>query len=100
MLFRSRRGTTWLAWAPLVWVGRVSYGGYLFHSLVLWVFGQWVQASSIGMRFFVFVSAWTVTVALASLSFRYFEQPLARRWRDVFVTAPTGVNLLQSRARG
>jgi len=80
-----RPGTAWLAWAPLAWVGRVSYGGYLFHALVLWAFGQLLglnfKALPVPERLLAFAAAWAITVVLASLSFRYFELPLARRWR-------------------
>jgi peptidoglycan/LPS O-acetylase OafA/YrhL len=29
-----------------------------------------------------FVLTWSITVALASVSFRWFEQPVAELWRD------------------
>jgi len=85
-----RPGSAWLAWPPLAWVGRVSYGGYLFHALVLWGLARTLDVGIKGLpvaeRLLVFAAAWTITVALASLSFRWFELPLARRWRS----APPG----------
>lgn len=82
---RRGRGSAWLAWAPLAWVGRVSYGGYLFHALVLWLFARAldisIQPLPLVQRLLFFVAAWALTVLLASLSFRLVEQPLARRWR-------------------
>lgn len=84
----GRRGTALLAGRPVAWVGRVSYGGYLFHTLVLWAFGNLIGASTgdlaIPQRIGFFAVAWLVTVGLATVSYRYFEEPLARRWRHAF----------------
>ena len=81
----GRVGSTWLAARPLAWVGRVSYGGYLFHALVLWLVARYVTGDAvkdlpIAQRVLAFAALWSVTVALASASFRWFELPLARRW--------------------
>lgn len=82
---RRGRGSAWLAWAPLAWVGRVSYGGYLFHALVLWGLARTLDLSvaslPVAQRLLFFVVGGALTVLLASLSFRFVEQPLARRWR-------------------
>ncbi|WP_428419887.1 acyltransferase family protein [Methylibium sp.] len=81
-----RPGTAVLAWGPIAWVGRVSYGGYLFHALVIWAIshslldGQ-VKELPVAQRLLTFAGVWLVTVALASVSFRWFETPVARRWR-------------------
>lgn len=66
------------------WVGRVSYGGYLFHALVLHAaFALWPKDGlGVAGRLAVFVPAWAATVLLASVSFRYFEQPLAARLKS------------------
>jgi peptidoglycan/LPS O-acetylase OafA/YrhL len=60
--------------------GRVSYGGYLFHALVLWLISPLfltpVQDQPLGTRLLLFVSGWVITVAVAHMSFRWFEQPL------------------------
>lgn len=81
-----RRGSDLLAWAPLAWVGRVSYGGYLYHALLLWMAGQAlggaVKNLPLGPRLLAFAVVWLATVAVASASFRGFEQPIARRWRQ------------------
>lgn len=82
---RRGRATAWLAWKPLAWVGRVSYGGYLFHALVIWLLARaldiGVKDLAVAERLLFFVAALGTTVLLASLSFRYIELPLARRWR-------------------
>jgi peptidoglycan/LPS O-acetylase OafA/YrhL len=79
----ARRGTGMLSRPALVWVGRISYGGYLFHALVLWIAGRAsfetpINELPLPERVTVFVMLWGVTVALASASFVWFEKPLAR----------------------
>lgn len=84
LLLQVMAGSSTLAFLRgrfISWVGRVSYGGYLFHALVLHAaFAFWPKdALGLGGKLLVFVVAWGVTVALASLSFRHFEQPMAAR---------------------
>lgn len=82
---RQARGLEWLRWPPLAWVGRVSYGGYLFHALVVWgsaqMLGLSVRSLPLGQRLAYFVLSWSITVLLAGLSYRFVERPIARRWR-------------------
>lgn len=93
----GRRGTALLASRPVAWVGRISYGGYLFHALVLWALGNLTGASTGDMvvlqRIGFFVVALLVTVGLATVSYRYFEEPLARRWRHAFTPNGAGQNI-------
>lgn len=83
----GRWGSGPLAWAPIAWVGRVSYGGYLFHALVLWAAGQLLFDGSVkdlplAQRLLAFAGVWLGTVVLASASFVWFETPIAQKWRD------------------
>jgi len=75
------------AWAPLAHVGRVSYGGYLFHALVLWctaeLIGGKVRDQSLGLRLPLFAAVWGITVLAASASFRWFETPVVRWGRSL-----------------
>jgi peptidoglycan/LPS O-acetylase OafA/YrhL len=78
------RGTGWLQHRWLASVGQVSYGGYLFHALILWVIGQALLPDGdaplpVWLRLVKFVLAWALTVWLAHLSFNRFEVPV-RRW--------------------
>ena len=101
-VLRRGRASAWLAWAPIAWVGRVSYGGYLFHALVLWGLARAldiaVQPLPLAQRLLFFVVGWSLTVLLASLSFRYVEQPLARRWRAGGTRATRAAPRLAARA--
>ena len=62
-------------------VGRISYGGYLYHALVLWFFvAMFVptgfKALPVPERIAWFVAAWAATVGLAYVSFFWFETPI------------------------
>ncbi|WP_101952177.1 acyltransferase family protein [Mycobacterium sp. 3519A] len=70
-----------LAWRPLVWLGAISYGVYLWHwPIFLAVNGErtgWSGWPLFGVRC-------AATVAVATASWWLLEQPI-RRWRPVFV---------------
>ncbi|MCV7301080.1 acyltransferase family protein [Mycobacterium barrassiae] len=70
-----------LAWRPLVALGTISYGVYLWHwPVFLALNGQ--RTGWTGWP--LFVARCAVTVALAAASWWLVEQPI-RRWRPVFV---------------
>lgn len=65
-----------LCWRPLVWAGRVSFGAYMFHPLVLGLTASIIntQTKIAGLlAFSVFLAG---TFALAGLSFRFVEGPI------------------------
>jgi peptidoglycan/LPS O-acetylase OafA/YrhL len=63
----------WLSVRPLVWVGKRSYGLYLWHVPVAYlcgrVAGPWLRVSGVGIL---------VSVGLTVLSWRYVETPFLR----------------------
>lgn len=69
-----------LAWPIVTLVGRVSYGGYLYHALVLWVLFTSVlhgdPVLDIPSRIALFVVVWCTTVALAIATYHWFEMPI------------------------
>ncbi|BBX00678.1 hypothetical protein BST36_00925 [Mycolicibacterium moriokaense] len=70
-----------LAWRPLVALGTISYGVYLWHwPVFLALNGQ--RTGWTGWP--LFAARCAVTVALAAVSWWLVEQPV-RRWRPVFV---------------
>ncbi|MEA2373852.1 MAG: hypothetical protein QOD53_315 [Thermoleophilaceae bacterium] len=78
-----------LAWRPLLWVGRVSYGAFLFHVAVLeqlkrWDFGSWANDVTPYLWFPVALAG---TLAIAAVSWYAFERPLLSLKRLVAPTA-------------
>lgn len=70
-----------LAWPPLVWLGTISYGIYLWHwPIFLAVNGERTGWSGLEL----FGARCAVTVALAAASWWLIEQPI-RRWRPARV---------------
>jgi peptidoglycan/LPS O-acetylase OafA/YrhL len=55
--------------APLTYLGKISYGLYVFHQLSLWAAGRSHAA---------LVLALIPTIALAALSYRFFEKPFLK----------------------
>jgi peptidoglycan/LPS O-acetylase OafA/YrhL len=80
-----------LGWGPLALIGRISYGGYLYHALVLWLVGELFIGASVGSlsvldRISWFTAVWATTCAVAYISFTQFEKPImdwARQTRNI-----------------
>jgi peptidoglycan/LPS O-acetylase OafA/YrhL/lysophospholipase L1-like esterase len=70
-----------LAWRPLVWLGVISYGVYLWHwPIFLAISGDYTGWSGLAL----FAVRCIMTVAVAAASWWLIEQPI-RRWRPVHV---------------
>jgi peptidoglycan/LPS O-acetylase OafA/YrhL len=67
----------------LVHIGAVSYGVYLLHMLVLHVASRGLEAASLTSPWLRFALVLAGTVALATLSHRFFEAPILR-WKARF----------------
>jgi peptidoglycan/LPS O-acetylase OafA/YrhL len=77
---RAPRLSAVLGWRPLAFLGEVSYGVYLIHGLMVDLFLERTNLDR-GPMLFLVVTAMTVSIAL--LSRRYFEDPIiaaVKRW--------------------
>ena len=66
---------------PLAWPGKLSYGGYLLHPIVLYLAWPWLLGRGEGLGFFGFALA---ALLAAGVSYQFYEAPanrwLRRRW--------------------
>ncbi|WP_396627719.1 acyltransferase family protein [Luteitalea sp.] len=74
-----------LTWTPLVYLGKISYGLYVFHALAI----QFSPRLAIpGLPFGRTISAFLLTVILAALSYQFLERPFLRL-KDRFAHVPS-----------
>jgi peptidoglycan/LPS O-acetylase OafA/YrhL len=82
----ASRSSAWLAWGPLVHLGRISYGVYVYHLIVLLTLELFVPSTRDLMQTnlwpIVFFANLALTFLVAELSWRFMEQPL-RRYRTL-----------------
>jgi peptidoglycan/LPS O-acetylase OafA/YrhL len=76
--FRGSFGAL-LEWRPIIYLGKISYGIYIFHNLVPVVFGA--AARKLGVDYqdagiVNFVASSLATFAVAALSWHFFEGPI------------------------
>lgn len=65
-----------LAFAPIVFVGRISYSLYLWHWPLIVLAGYWVAGP---LPATILVGVIGTTIVLSTLSWRYIEQPFRER---------------------
>jgi peptidoglycan/LPS O-acetylase OafA/YrhL len=78
-----------LAWRPLLWVGMVSYGAFLFHFAVLEQLANWDFGSFAGdvSPYLWFPAGLAGALAIAAVSWYAFERPILSFKRLVPVRA-------------
>jgi len=82
----SERARAFLSWSPLVACGKVSYGMYIFHwVLVVWLVPRVTRfqegmsvASQLAVNSAVVVGGIGIIYVLATISFRFFETPFLK----------------------
>lgn len=83
LIFTKSSLVNWLGSKWVSWVGKVSYGGYLLHILVLWILpealGLKLGDGSIAAKLLNFVVVWVITVSLAGISFKYYETRISKK---------------------
>jgi peptidoglycan/LPS O-acetylase OafA/YrhL len=94
---RGRIGDV-LRWAPVAWLGSVSYGVYLWHKTFVTKATQWTGGDPFdpngphGHFTRTVVVALAVTLVAAALSHRLVEEPLSRRAAKAFPTPRTAAH--------
>jgi peptidoglycan/LPS O-acetylase OafA/YrhL len=80
----------WLEWRPIAYVGKISYGVYLFHSGVIDALrGLMAEPVSVGGKVLYAVAVYGLSIGVAALSYKYFESPILKlKSRFVAGTAP------------
>jgi peptidoglycan/LPS O-acetylase OafA/YrhL len=66
-----------LQFTPMVYLGRISYGVYLWHYPILFFLKSHLDSNRI-----VTMACLFFTIVVASLSYVYVEQPLIKLWRS------------------
>jgi peptidoglycan/LPS O-acetylase OafA/YrhL len=74
-----RKPTPVLGGPALTYVGKISYGIYLFHMFFLAIVVRLAGARNATICFLV---AGTLTLLAASFSYRFFEAPIIRRYKE------------------
>ena len=86
-------GLRWLAWRPLVWVGTITYGLYLWHiPVIVWLRGAGLLPGGALSA----LVALPIAVALGAASWYLLEQPLMNRAARLRRTAPATANEARS----
>ena len=62
---------------PMYYLGKISYGIYLYHTFILWAVGRVCESRGVVLTpLQLFLVAAPMAIGLAALSFRYFETPI------------------------
>jgi peptidoglycan/LPS O-acetylase OafA/YrhL len=85
--FRGSRLTACLRLSPLQHLSKISYGAYLFHwpiAAVLVPISAALGVGALGQGYLKVATVFILTVAVASLSWQFFESPMLRMKERLF----------------
>jgi peptidoglycan/LPS O-acetylase OafA/YrhL len=96
LLLRTAAGWSgWMGWLfenrVLVYIGKISYGLYIFHVLIHVAIGPWLDHHGLGFADHAMLRAgllFVLSVGVASVSYHYIEAPLAAWVRRREVALP------------
>ncbi len=86
-----------LSWKPLVYIGTISYGMYLYHMVCQYItwdvltagLESWPRWPKFGLRLLIYFGA---TLGISTLSYRYLERPFLRLKERLAVSPPATVD--------
>jgi len=84
LLLICLRGSAYTAWmriAPLRYLGKISYGVYLLHEVAQWIMAELIKKHILHFRTddpLWFAEVIALSIALAALSWEFFESPLLK----------------------
>jgi peptidoglycan/LPS O-acetylase OafA/YrhL len=67
-----------LAWRPLVFLGTISYGFYLFHPIIMRAMDRFGAEIGFPYRHRLSPATFLLSVTVSWLSFRFYEKPVTR----------------------
>lgn len=75
--------TAWLRWRPFAFLGKISYGLYLFHWVAIEYVGNWVSQTFAGKNphnqmLLAFALALAVTLLMGTISYITIEKPFLK----------------------
>jgi peptidoglycan/LPS O-acetylase OafA/YrhL len=83
---------SWLNNRALVLFGNASYSFYLLHTMFVWPFFHDFKTQAVRNNGFIGIAIWTgMMLAIASLVYRFIEEPARRKLRPKRDTKPTPV---------
>lgn len=101
-LARARYLVPLLDFRAAQWIGKVSYGGYIYHPFALGCAARLLGFGHNGPilnRMSVFAVGYGMTLVLAGVSLRWLEQPMARAIRKFLEAKPSPVPTLAGKAK-
>lgn len=80
IVFAAHERPSWLEWKPLVYLGEISYGFYLYQFTFMFSLSSLRDTGY--HPILIFVGGFLVTVLMAAVSFRFLETPIRRYIRS------------------
>lgn len=81
LLLAALAGSEWLSRPWITYLGRISYGLYVFHMTAIWLVASWAWPYRL-------TAAFAITLAFAAVSYRFLERPFLRlKTRYTYVTS-------------